>query len=375
VASQDTKGAQDDIRHILEDGALRGDPLVEAIAALGSRHAVEPFRVLLSLYPGIDVPESEARDRVERIEGHRAGLEGLLGRDPGFTVAAFDLLYEKERTLRDPVFREGRPERATDASPRPPRPGPDAAAECLRLEARRAGRSRRPLTVIVLSADEPEAVPAGARENALTALRDGARDVDSVVLERGGDFVSVLPCTGGREGLRAADRLRRALRASTSCSYSAGVAAAPGAWADGAVLERQARQALCVARATGTGASLHRPERRAHARLPLGSAVPARLRSEGSESDVLVEDLSLGGALLRAEHRVSPGGEVVLALRGPSARPTGFVLPSRVLRSQDGPDPGRAPYRAAIGFSEEARMRVAALLAGLRGVPDRTVTR
>jgi hypothetical protein len=166
--------------------------------------------------------------------------------------------------------------------------------------------------------------------------------------------------------LRAADRLRRALLASTGGTYSAGVASAAGGAADGHVLAGQAREALQEARRTGTGASLHRPERRAHSRLPLGSSVPARLRSESGESDVVVEDLSLGGALLSARHRVAPGGDVVLALRGPSARPTGFLLPSRVLRSLDGPAAGSPPFRAAIRFSEDARMRVAALLAGLR---------
>ena len=129
---------------------------------------------------------------------------------------------------------------------------------------------------------------------------------------------------------------------------------------------RCARRALHEARGSGSGAALHRLERRAHSRILVGTAVPARLRSAGGESDIVVEDLSLGGALLSTPHRVTPGGEVVLALRGPSTRPAGFLLPSRVLRAQDGPTPGQTPYRAAIGFSPDARLRVAAVLATLR---------
>ena len=203
-------------------------------------------------------------------------------------------------------------------------------------------------------------------EAGLVALCDSARDVDSVAASKDGDYVVVLPCTGGREGLRAADRLRRALLASTGFPFSAGVAAASGEAADAHVLMRHARRARQEARGSGSGAALHRLERRAHSRILLGTSVAARLRSGGNESEIVVEDLSLGGALLRTPHRVTPGGEVVLALRCPSTRPAGFLLPSRVLRAQDGPTPGRTPYRAAIGFSPDSRLRVASVLATLR---------
>jgi len=365
VASRDPKDAvQVDLRKVLDDKGLRGDRLIEAISALGPRHSIEPFRASLSLVLPMDFTEPEACNTLAGIESHRGEIEALLGRDAGFTVAAFDLLYEKERTLRDPVFRDDRSAAVPAPGPRP-RPS-DRLEDVLRRETRRAERSGRPLAVVVLSSDGPAAPATGVSEAGLIALCDSTRDVDSVAVAQDGAYVAILPCTGGREGLRAADRLRRALRASTGIPFSAGVAAASGRAADAHVLMRCARRALHEARGSGSGAALHRLERRAHSRILVGTAVPARLRSAGSESDIVVEDLSLGGALLSTPHRVTPGGEVVLALRGPSTRPAGFLLPSRVLRAQDGPTPGQTPYRAAIGFSPDARLRVAAVLATLR---------
>jgi PilZ domain-containing protein len=359
VASPDPKDAlQDEIRKVLNENVVRGDRLIETIALLGPRHGADPFRAALSLVLPMEFNGAEARDTLACIERHRVEIEALLGRDPGFAVAAFDLLYEKERTLRDPVFRDER------ASPGPRARPPDLLEDVLRRETRRSERSGRSLAVVVLSPDHPMAT--GTAEAGLAALCDSARDVDSVAVAKSGDYVVVLPCTGGREGLRAADRLRRALLASTGMAFSAGVAAASGRTTDAHVLTSFAREALRDARGSGSGTALHRLERRAHSRILLGTAVPARLRNAGEESEIVVEDLSLGGALLSTPHRVTPGGDVILALRGPYALPAGFLLPSRVLRAQDGPTPGRAPFRAAVGFSPDARLRVAALLAGLR---------
>src|SRR5215813_13895946 len=84
----------------------------------------------------------------------------------------------------------------------------------------------------------------------------------------------------------------------------------------------------------------------------------------GIESEILVEDLSLGGALLALQAPLLADGEVMLALRGRGPRPQGVLLPSRVVRVAEGPAPGRTPFRAAVHFRPEARLRVAALLAG-----------
>jgi hypothetical protein len=355
----------EDIRQLLGDPALRGDPLIEAISELGSRTSVESFRAVLSCSVPIDCPEREARDRVAAIERHRGAMEVLLGRDPGFTVAAFDLLHEMDRTLRDPVFRDD----TMSATPAR-RASADAAREpsedALRRETRRAERSGRSLAVAVLSPEHP-GPPPDVVGSGFAALRDGARDIDVVLTDEAGDFMVLMPCTGGREGLRAADRFRRCLRVATGIPYCAGVAAVAGQAAEAHVLARHARESMRQARQTGAGAALHRAERRSHPRIRVGGGLGGRLRYEGVESEIGVEDLSLGGALFATPHRVDPGGDVVLALRRPGARPAGFLIPSRVLRVLDGPNPGRAPWKAAVGFSRDARLRVAALLAGLQG--------
>jgi len=95
------------------------------------------------------------------------------------------------------------------------------------------------------------------------------------------------------------------------------------------------------------------------------SRFPARLRRDGAESAVVLEDLSLGGALLTVHDRIDPGADVILALRQAAARPAAMAIPSRVLRVADGPVPGQAPWRAAVAFPAEARLRVAGVLAGL----------
>ena len=357
---------QEELRQVLEVPELRGERLIEAITALGRRHSIDSFRAFLRSTLPFERPEAEARDTVQGIERHRSEIESRLGRDPGFTVAAFDLLHGLDRTLRDPIFRDGLPAEAGSV------PGAQARApmdleDVLILESRRAGRSGRPLAVMILAAVDPTAGLEVDQEASLAMLKDGARDVDFVSTTPAGDFLVLMPCTGGREGLRAAERLRRALTRVSGVDWIAGVASAPGRDVDARALSRLARRALLEARRSETATALHRPERRFHARLPVGAVLSARLRNEGGESEIVVEDLSLGGALLSMPHRLAPGAGAVLAVRGLSGRPAGFVLPSRILRSEDGPCPGQAPFRAAVSFLETARLGVAALLAGLRG--------
>jgi PilZ domain-containing protein len=356
---------REDVQEILEAPDLRGERLIEAIEALGRRHSIDSFRAFLRSVLPLDRPEAEARDTVLGIERHRSDIESRLGRDPGFTVAAFDLLHGLDRTLRDPVFRDGHPSAAGPVRAAKEGP-PEDLEDVLILESRRAGRSGHPLAVAVLAADGPAREPEVGREISLAMLKDGARDVDFVSTTPAGDFLVLMPCTGGRQGLRAAERLRRALSGTSGADWIAGVASASGHDVDARELWRLARRALLEARRSETATALHRPERRSHARLPVGGGLPARLRNEGRESEIVVEDLSLGGALLSMPHRLPPGAGVVLAVRGLSSRPAGFVLPSRVLRSQDGPSPGQPPFRAAVSFLETARLGVAALLAGLR---------
>ena len=358
------RAVQDDIRGVLGDPAARGDRLVESISALGTHHRVEPFRAVLSYSAGVDRTEPQARATILAIDERRTLLESLLGRDPGFAVASCDLLHEVERTLREPVFLQ---ERTGRADPGTPEDGsaPLPLQEAQRLETRRAERSGRPLAVLVLSPDVPGEQRPETLQEALEALRDSARDVDCVASAAPADLIVLLPCTGGREGLRAAQRFRDRLLKTTGCGWRAGVAVGEGGEADAFVLADRARRSLQEARRAGTGAALHRPERRSHPRSSVGPGVAARLRRDGVESEIVVEDMSLGGALLSLGERIDPGAEVVLTLRPSAARPAALVIPSRVLRVSDGPVPGAAPWRAAVVFPPERRIRVAGLLAGL----------
>lgn len=350
---------QDDIRKVLGDPAARGDRLAEAIAALAARHPIEPFRAVLACAAALDRPEDEAGTLVLAIDRHRSGLEGLMGRDPGFSVAACDLLHEVDRTLREPVFRSGA---AATGS------GPGAAAlpleEALCREARRAGRSGRPLTIVALSPEDRLEAAAEVLEAARLGLGDSARDVDFIGSVPPHDFIILLPCTGGRQGLLAAGRFRRSLLAATGAAWSAGVASCAGP-ADPVELTRSAREALQTARRTGAGQALYRQERRAHTRTTVGPSLPARLRLDGVESAIVLEDLSLGGALLTVHRRIDPGADVILALRQGAARPASVAIPSRVLRVSDGPVPGQAPWKAAVAFPAEAGLRVAGVLSGI----------
>jgi len=363
------RAVQDDIREVLSDPAARGDRLSESIAALGSRHALEPFRAVLKAIADIDCAEARARAIVQAIDGRRGLLEGLLGRDPGFAVASCDLLHEVERTLREPVFRQ---EGTVPPGPDPPEDGGAAPSlqETEHFETRRAERSGRPLAVVVLAPNPPGGLPPGTLGPALAALRGCARDVDYVAAAPAAVFIVLLPCTGGREGLRAADRFRATLANATGCGWRAGVAVGEGTAANARALQESAKRALEEAHRAGTGAALHRPERRRHPRSAVGPAIAARLRREGAESGTWVEDMSLGGALLRHMERLDPGTEIVLALRPPTARPGGLVIPARVFRVSDGPVPGAAPWRAAVVFQPDVRVRVAGLLAGLDAPSD-----
>jgi hypothetical protein len=348
---------QDDIRKVLADPASRGDRLVEALAGLASRHPIEPFRAVLACAATLECPEDEAGPLVLAIDRHRSGLQELMGRDPGFSVAACDLLHEVDRTMREPVFRSGAPPLWTS-----PEEFATPLEESLRQESRRAQRSGLPVAVVVLALDG-DAPGAVDRRSARRGLCYSARDIDIVGILSPDLFVVLLPCTGGRQGLLAAGRFRRALLAATGAAWSAGVASETGQAADAVELIRKAREALATGRREGSGQALHRQERRAHSRTVVSVPVEARLRRDGVDWAIVLEDLSLGGALFTVQQRIDPGCEVILALRQGAVRPVATAIPSRVLRVADGPVAGQAPWKAAVSFGAEARLRIAGVLA------------
>ncbi len=363
------RAAQDEIRRVLRNPALRGARLLEEIADLGTRHDIEAFRAALHAVARIDRPEVSARSLFEAIDQHRASLETRLGRDPGLSVAALDFLHDLEGLLRDPIFREADDPRGA-APGWPKAPGPASLDEVLALEVRRGERFGRPLAVAILAPDRP--ADAGERTMALAAvaLRDAGRDTDHVARLLPDGFGVVFPCTGGEEGRRAAERLRLAAEASTGSPWSAGVAVCPDQPWEASALAAGAREALAAARAVGGSAvRLFRPERREHPRCGgVGASLTAALRTDGDELTASVEDLSVGGALLLTGRRVAPGSRVVVALRETSARPREMSVPSRVVRAEAAPPaPGGPAWRAGIVFlaDAESRYRVAGLMADL----------
>jgi hypothetical protein len=349
---------QDDIRKVLADPAARGDLLVEALAGLATRHPIEPFRAVLACAVALECPEDEAGPLILAIDRHRSGLEQLMGRDPGFSVAACDLLHSVDRTLREPVFRSGAP------SPRSVQGEvPALLEEVLRGETRRARRSGRPLAMVVLAPDGDVPVAPDDLDVARRSLCDSARDMDVVGGMPPDGFVVLLPCTGGRQGLLAAGRFRLSLFAATGAVWSAGVASDAGEGVDAVDLARRAMEGLATARGEGSGQALYRQERRVHPRTVVRLPLEARLRRDGVEWAIVLQDLSLGGALFTVQQRIDPGSEVTLAVRQGAVRPVATAIPSRVLRVADGPAAGRAPWRAAVEFGEESRLRVAGVLA------------
>lgn len=379
-----SRAVQEEIGTVLDDPSLRGSSLSEAILALGARHGIEPFRAVLASLVRLELREPEARRTLMGAEEHRASLEARLGRDPGLAVAALDRLLEIEGALRDPVFRRA----GTAAAAPAPRPlaaaGTEEADASGDLEARRGERFDHPLSVVVLRPDRAEPLSEEEAGAAAAAVREVARDTDQARPVPEGLRV-VLPCTAGDEARNAADRLRRTLQVSTGVSWSAGVAATPGEDWDFRGLARVAKEAARAAQARGGDAvGMHRRERRDHPRQRVGPFLAARLRKDGRESDIEIEDLSLGGALVATGDGIPAGSEVVLILRETSARPRQVAIASRVERLDEVPEgpgrpaeaPGAAPkrWRAAVSFQADAdaRLRIAGLLADLpaRGPAD-----
>ncbi|MGH9749858.1 MAG: PilZ domain-containing protein [Candidatus Polarisedimenticolia bacterium] len=352
-----------ELRGALADPGLRGEALCSAVFALGTRHRVEPFRCLVRDLLALDLPEPRARTAFLEIETHRARLESVLGRDPGFVVAALDHLRGGEGLPGGPVIRQGGTAAADGSGPGAPA-GMDE--ERGRLERHRADRSRRPVAWVALAPDPPSD---GAEQGGPDLLRHVTRDSDWV---RGaGDVLTVLlPCTDAAAARRAAERYRIALVDATGVSWSGGVAGrAPGETpVPVRELEEGAREALRRARCDGGGrVEVARSERRAHARVRPPGGMTASLEHAGRRAEARVEDVSFGGALLATQDVLPRGAAIRLALRGSAVRSRVMVLGSRVVRS--GRPVAGGGSVAAVSFLPQpgARGRLADLVADLPG--------
>ncbi len=361
------RACEDELREVLGSPSLRGEELKSAIATLGVRRGIEPFRAGLWLLARIDQSEEEARAVFDAVELQRGLLQERLGRDPGLAVAALDSVLSPDGSARLATQRQG-PRAGFGISADGGVPETPSFDELLGFEVRRAARFREPLALLVLapdrSADDPPLM-----SQAAAILGQALRDTDQAARILPAGYVAILPSTPAASALDAADRLRESLLAATGVAWSAGVAAAPDLPWEPEALARGAREALRSAWLSGgQQVAPHRAERRAHPRRPAGDRVAAVLRRDGLDREMILADLSMGGALLGVNERLSPGSEVLVALRETSARPRKAEVLSRVVRvDRNPPDAGGAPWRTAVCFvaGSKDRLKVAGLLADL----------
>jgi hypothetical protein len=348
------------LRNLLTTPGLRGAALVEEIRAAGDALAVEPFAACLDLLAAGPANATEALEIVETIETHRADLEARLERDPGFAVAAADLGHAtRGRTWFRGVART---------------PAPHQGGRCfdtmLECELRRHQRSGRPVGLVLMS---PRVPPdeRGWRE-ILSALVEAARDVDYITRVLPEGVAALLPCTGGDDTVRAAARLRVVAGRVAGESWSAGVAAVPECAARPDALAAAARRALADAVRDGAAVRCSAPERRRHGRRPPGEGLSARIETGRSVAEAAVEDLSLGGMLVRTPKPLVPGLRVALEIGAGPPRGRRLALAARVVRSE-APAPGTTGvWRAALAFEagDDALPVLAELLASSRGAGE-----
>ena len=333
------------LRDLLATPGLRGTPLVAAIRAAGDALAIEPFEACLALLSVGRTSESDAQQVVEAVESHRAVLESRLLRDPGFAVAAADLLHASGagpwgdgagRGTRSPTAQER--SRSFD--------------ELVEREVRRHHRTGRPLGLVLMSPVRPP----DEREwrDTIAALVETARDVDHIARVLPEGVAAVLPCTSGDEAVRAAARFRSVAGRITVTAWCTGVAALPGTPASAAALAAAARGALEDALRDGAAVRRSTPERRRHGRRPAAEGLNARVRMGRQVADATIEDMSLGGILIRTPRPLVPGLRVALDIGHAPPRARRLALGARVVRSE-APAPGTiGAWRAALRFEAGA---------------------
>jgi PilZ domain-containing protein len=334
---------------------------MEEIRAAGLALSIEPFGACLDLLAAGRAGEAEARRLVETIEAHRAGLESRLERDPGFAVAAADLLHSTRPGTWDPGA--ARASGAVDT-----RRGLD---DVLEREVRRHDRTGRPLGLLLLCPRiAPEERVWGAT---LAALGEAARDVDRIARVLPEGVAVLLPCTTGDDAVRAAARLVAVAARVTATPWSAGVAAIPEGPTDANALAAAARGALAEAIREGGVVRRAAPERRRHGRRAPSQGLSARIGAGSRSAEAVVEDLSLGGVLVRTPRPLVPGLVVALEIGGAPPRACRLSLGARVVRSE-APAPGTTgSWRAGLAFEagNDALPLLADLLASSRPSGER----
>jgi PilZ domain-containing protein len=329
------------LRDLLATPDLRGAALMEEIRAVGESLAVDPFRACLEFLAAGRAGEPEARQIVERIESHRADLESRLERDPGFAVAAADFLH---------ATRPGTWGGGPDAGARAPAPNDTGRCldDVLECELRRHQRTGRPLGLVLLSPLVPSDEPGWS--GTMAALSEAARDIDRIARVLPDGVAVLLPCTAGDDAVRAAARLRAVAGRVTGTAWSAGVAAVPEGPEGAEALAAAARRALAEAVREGAAVRRAAPERRRHGRRPPSGDLRARIGAGERAAEAVVEDLSLGGILVRTPRPLVPGLRVALEIGAAPPRARRLSVDARVVRSE-APAPGTTgSWRAALSF-------------------------
>lgn len=339
------------LRDLLDRTELRGPRLAEALEQVGREHGIEPFQACLGLVSARPRSAAEARHALSDIEAHRGDLERLLGRDPGFLVAAVD-------HLRDAAGASwGRMPAAFPAGTRAPHveaPFEDR----LEAELRRSARTGRPLVLAILAPRRPLADPAVV--SAAAALDRARRDVDVLVRLVPPAFALLLPAIDRPAGERAVRRLMEVAARASGAEWCAGLCASSGVEAEG--VEALAGAALLALRLARREGGVRGPvaERRLHRRA-VRPPLEARIEDSGTSAELL--DLSVSGARVRGGGTLPGDRTVALRLRGPAPRAREARVQGRVIRREE--DAGRETAVLLFEGPGEAAADLVALLAGL----------
>jgi diguanylate cyclase (GGDEF)-like protein len=351
-------------------------------------------RVLFQL----ELEDREAETLLEQVLRHRAGLVGVLGRDPGLRVAAMDYLSNVEKRYENPKIVEMEEFEETERSARTdPLTGLGNRRtfdDALDREIRRSRRYGWPLTVLMADLDHFKRVNDTfghllgdlVLERVGEILRHAVREADVVCRYGGEEFAAVLPETSRVGGFAVAERVRRRVAQAfservvggheVSMTISSGLATYPEDGLHAVEMVARADEALYGAKRGGRNrVCVHHREKRQAFRFPLKATTIVRL-VDPHPLDVRGVNVSRTGVLLDDVDGLRVDDPVTVRLErpaGPGPDDVGSV-PGRVVRVD--PDPTR-PGRSKVGVAfdtpiEEERLMTRVSLAR---APSRAVRR
>jgi diguanylate cyclase (GGDEF)-like protein len=196
-------------------------------------------------------------------------------------------------------------------------------------------------------------------------IRRSVREVDVPARYGGEEFAVLLPETP-RDGAGAvAERIRKAVeshfpatagaRGAMAITISGGVATFPDDAADLDTLLRHADEALYTAKASGKNRVVGTgPERRRHARLPLGE-VPLHPHVLLSGTPGRARNISRGGALVEADLALPAGSPVEIRFERTDGGPD-LLMPGQVARSNPRDRSGGRVFELGIDFLGAPRL-------------------